>query len=587
MQGLTDRLWRTLETGAAIALGLMAALVIYQVGARYLFGSPPSWTEELARFLQVWLVLLASPICVRRGMHLAVDYVTPRLPPGAALALRTGVLLISALFCLGPGLLRSAAPRGGRLPDLAGPRDLDGLALPGGPGQRGPDGGGGGGPHRVRTSPGDRGRRSVIPALLITLALLLLLGVPVAFAIGLSGMAALVANGQIPFEIIPQRAFAALNSWALMAVPLFIFAGELMNACGISRRTVEVVGRLRGGLPIVSVVSSMFFASISGSSSASTAAVGSMMIPAMQERGYPTGFATALQAAGGALGPIIPPSIIMIVMGYVTETSIAALFVGGIVPGFLMAAALIGINLRRSRRYEAAFAASGNAPPPPDGSLARAVLGALPALGMPVVVLGGILAGIFTATEAAGVAVAYGLAVGFFVYRELRLRDLRPLLVSAALRSCVVLFVATSAFLLAWIIAVGRVPDQVGGQVEALAGGQLSFLIVCNIILIVVGMFMESISAIIVIMPILFPLALQLGIDPIHFGVLASVNLCIGMVTPPYGATLFVACTIAKRSISDIAGWTVRPVLAMVAVLVLMTVFPDAVTILPRWLGML
>lgn len=427
----------------------------------------------------------------------------------------------------------------------------------------------------------------MIPALLITLALLLLLGVPVAFAIGLSGMAALVADGQIPFEIIPQRAFAALNSWALMAVPLFIFAGELMNACGISRRTVEVVGRLRGGLPIVSVVSSMFFASISGSSSASTAAVGSMMIPAMKERGYPTGFATALQAAGGALGPIIPPSIIMIVMGYVTETSIAALFVGGIVPGFLMAAALIGINLRRSRRYEAAFAASGNAPPAPDGSLARAILGALPALGMPVVVLGGILAGIFTATEAAGVAVAYGLAVGFFIYRELRLRDLRPLLVSAALRSCVVLFVATSAFLLAWIIAVGRVPDQVGGQVEAMAGGQLSFLIVCNIILIVVGMFMESISAIIVIMPILFPLALQLGIDPIHFGVLASVNLCIGMVTPPYGATLFVACTIAKRSISDIAGWTVRPVLAMVAVLVLMTVFPDAVTILPRWLGMM
>lgn len=427
----------------------------------------------------------------------------------------------------------------------------------------------------------------MIPALLITLALLLLLGVPVAFAIGLSGMAALVADGQIPFEIIPQRAFAALNSWALMAVPLFIFAGELMNACGISRRTVEVVGRLRGGLPIVSVVSSMFFASISGSSSASTAAVGSMMIPAMRERGYPTGFATALQAAGGAIGPIIPPSIIMIVMGYVTETSIAALFVGGIVPGFLMATALIGINIRRSRRYEAAFAASGNAPPAPDGSLGRAILGALPALGMPVVVLGGILAGIFTATEAAGVAVAYGLAVGFFIYRELRLRDLRALLVSAALRSCVVLFVATSAFLLAWIIAVGRVPDQVGGQVEALAGGQLSFLIVCNIILIVVGMFMESISAIIVIMPILFPLALQLGIDPIHFGVLASVNLCIGMVTPPYGATLFVACTIAKRSISDIAGWTVRPVLAMVAVLVLMTVFPDAVTVLPRWLGMI
>ena len=221
------------------------------------------------------------------------------------------------------------------------------------------------------------------------------------------------------------------------------------------------------------------------------------------------------------------------------------------------------------------------------GSLGRALWEALPALGMPVVVLGGILSGVFTATEAAGVAVAYSLVVGFGFYRELHLADLRPLLVNAALRSCVVMFVATSAFLFAWIVAVGRVPEQVGGQIQAWAASPLSFLIACNVILIVVGMFTESISAIIVIMPILFPLALQLGIDPVHFGVLASVNLCIGMVTPPYGATLFVACTIAGQSISDVAIWTLRPVLAMVAVLAVITLFPDAVALLPRWLGIL
>jgi C4-dicarboxylate transporter DctM subunit len=422
----------------------------------------------------------------------------------------------------------------------------------------------------------------VIAALFICLVLFLLAGVPVAFAIGLSGIVGLLVYGQIPLEVVPQRAFAALDSWALMAVPLFILAGELMNACGISKRAVAIVGRLRGGLPIVSIFSSMFFASISGSSSASTAAVGSMMIPAMERRGYPSGFATAFQAAGGALGPIIPPSIIMIVMGYVTETSIAALFVGGIVPGILIAGALVVGSLRRSRVYE-----RSEEGPTSEGSYLRALWQGLPAIGMPIVVLGGILTGVFTATEAAGVAVAYGLIMGFFVYRELRPSDLRGILVTAALRSCVVMFVATCAFLFAWMIAVGRVPDQMGQMLQVWSENQLSFLFLCNLVLIVVGMFMESISAIIVIMPIVFPLAMQFGIDPVHFGVLTSVNLCIGMVTPPYGATLFVACSIAGKSVNEVASWTVRPVLAMVAVLILITLFPDTVTVLPRLLGLL
>ena len=390
-------------------------------------------------------------------------------------------------------------------------------------------------------------------------------------------------NGQIPLEVIAQRAFAALDSWALMAVPLFILAGELMNACGISSRAIAIVGRLRGGLPVVSITSSMFFAGISGSSSASTAAVGSMMIPAMRERGYPIGFATALQAAGGAIGTIIPPSIIMIVMGYVTETSIAALFIGGILPGVLIAGALIASSLKQARRYER----EPRTDVLEETSLASALWQALPAIGMPVLVLGGILAGLFTATEAAGIAVAYGLVVGFVVYRELKLKDLEGLLVTAALRSSVVMFVATTAFLLAWIIAVGRVPDRLGEALSSSTGSQLSFLLAANVVLIVVGTFMESISAIIVIMPILFPLAIQFGVDPVHFGVLAAVNLCIGMVTPPYGATLFVACSIAGQSVSDVAGWTVRPVAAMIAVQVLITLFPETVTILPRWFRLL
>ncbi len=426
----------------------------------------------------------------------------------------------------------------------------------------------------------------MIAALFVCLLILLLAGVPVAFAIGLSGAAALLVQGQIPFEVVPQRVFAAVDSWTLMAVPLFILAGELMNACGIAERAVRLVGRLRGGLPIVSVTASMFFASITGSSSASTAAVGSMMIPAMKRRGYPVGFATAFQAAGGALGPIIPPSLIMIVVGYVTGTSIAALFVGGIVPGIIIAGALVSAAYRKARLYELETEV-GTAKKDRQGSWGRAVLEGLPAVGLPVVVVGGILAGVFTATEAAGIAVAYGLVVGFAFYRELRFSDLRPILVRAALRSCVVMFVATCAYLFAWMIAVGRVPDQMGGMLQSWAGSPLSFLLLANLALIVVGMFMESIAAIIVLMPILFPLALHFGVDPIHFGVLTSVNLCIGMVTPPYGATLFVACSISGVSVSEVAPWTLRPVMAMVAVLALITLVPGTVTLLPRLLGLL
>lgn len=424
----------------------------------------------------------------------------------------------------------------------------------------------------------------MIAGLLLSLAFLMLIGTPVAFAIGLSGVVALLIEGQIPLEVVPQRAFAALDSWALMAVPLFILAGDLMNACGLSRRGIALAERLRSGLPTVATIASIFFASISGSSSASTAAVGSIMIPAMVRKGYPTGFAAALQAAGGAIGPIIPPSIIMIVMGYVTGVSIAALFLGGVVPGVLIGGALIAGSYRAARRYERA------APDPTDGAprsaLSRALWDALPALLMPLVVLGGILGGIFTATEAAGIAVAYSLLIGFFVYRELHLEGLPRILLDSALRSCVVMFVAAGAYLFAWLIAVGRVPDEIGADLQAWATTPLTFLIATNVVLLVVGMFMESISAIIVIMPILFPIATALGIDPLHFCVVATVNLCIGMVTPPYGATLFVACSLTGLSVNQVAPWTVRPVAMMLIVLVLMMLVPGVVTLLPRLFGL-
>lgn len=443
--------------------------------------------------------------------------------------------------------------------------------------------------------------------LLAVLLVLLVLGVPVAFAVGLGGMAALLTDRTMPLEVAAQRAFAALDSWALMAVPLFILAGELMSVSGMARRMLRLVSRAPAALPVVSIASSMGFAAVSGSSSASTAAVGSVMIPAMRRRGYPAGFAAAFQAAGGALGPIIPPSIIMIVVGHLTGASIAALFFGGIAPGLLVGGALMAAGYRRARVWErertaaARDAASPDADSPdkvsrgadsPDNDSPDAVssplrefAAALPMLLMPALVLGGILAGAFTATEAAGVAVAYLVVVGF-LGRNLRLRDLGRALVDSALRSAVVLFVATTAALFAWILAVEQVAGSIGAALGA-AATPLAFLVAANLVFIVAGMLMESISALIVAVPILFPLALSLGVDPVHFGVLVSVNLCIGMVTPPYGATLFVACSLSGVEVREVAPWTLRPVAFMLAAQIVITVFPPVVLALPRAFGLL
>jgi len=419
--------------------------------------------------------------------------------------------------------------------------------------------------------------------LLLIMLFLIIIGMPVAFALGVGALGALLVDPSLPLTLVPQRMFTALDSWPIMAVPLFMLAGGLMDRGGMSRRIVEFASAglcfVRGSLGMVTVMASMVFAGISGSSTADTAAVGSIMLPAMRSRGYDMRFAAALQAAAGAIGPVIPPSILMIVIGYVTGVSVAQLFLAGVVPGVLIGVGLMVVAYRQALKEGPDF----DAPTPFDG---RKVLvtgvKALPALGLPLLIVFGILGGIFTATEAAAAAVVYGLAVGLFLYGEIGWRDLPAIALEAAERSCVVLFIAATAMLFAWLVAVNQVPQALGELLQDHIDSRTVFLIFLNLALLLIGMFLESFSAVIVFMPIFFPLALDFGIDPLHFGILATVNLAIGYITPPYGATLFVACGISGQSVRAVSGRVVPIVIAMLMVLIVVTYWPDTVLWLPR-----
>jgi C4-dicarboxylate transporter DctM subunit len=303
------------------------------------------------------------------------------------------------------------------------------------------------------------------------------------------------------------------------------------------------------------------------------------MMPAMNKKGYDMDFATALIAAAGAIGPIIPPSILMILIGYVTDTSVASLFLGGIVPGVLIGLGLMVVSFLHAQKGGKAYVSVSKFR---FQEVLRTGKKALPGLGLPFIIVFGILGGIFTATEAAVVAVVYGLIVGLFVYREITIKELPKIFLKSAETSCVVMFIACTAFLFAWLITVKQLPVHLGDFLKANIGSKVMFLVLLNIVLLIIGMFMESFSAIIVFMPILFPIAQDFGVDPVHFGIIATVNLAIGYITPPYGATLFVSCGISGRKIREVTPRVVPLILAMLVILLIVTYFPETFMWIPK-----
>jgi C4-dicarboxylate transporter DctM subunit len=409
--------------------------------------------------------------------------------------------------------------------------------------------------------------------MLITMMLCFTLTISVAVSIGLAAVLGIqIAN--INMLITVKEMFNSLNKFPLAAIPFFILAGNLMETGGISRRLVEfaksIVGGVQGGLPMTCVLTCMIFAAVSGSSVATTFAIGAILIPALIKHGYPTNYAAALQATSAELGVIIPPSIPLILYGVAAEVSIGELFIAGFGPGIF-----IGVSLMLFVHLYCRWKGWGKNDGDGRLSVGRATIQAAWALLMPVIILGGIYGGVFTPTEAAAVAVFYALFVGMVVYGEIKPRNLFPILKKSVVSSAVIMFIIANAGLFAFLLTRAGVPGEIGRWLSLVLESPAMFLLGVNIALFVIGMFIETSAAILVLAPILVPVAIHFGVDPVHFGLIMVINLAMGMITPPFGVNLFAACTIARISLDQIVGRLIPFIVVIFCCLMVVTYVPS------------
>jgi C4-dicarboxylate transporter, DctM subunit len=410
---------------------------------------------------------------------------------------------------------------------------------------------------------------------------LVVANIPIAFAMGLSSVLGLLVQGSIPLVVVPQKIFTGLDSFPLLAVPFFILAGALMDASGISNRLISLaqvlVGHFRNGLGMVSVVSEIFFSGISGSTAADTAAIGSVMIPAMKQAGYEPARAAAIVCAACSMGILVPPCIAMVVYAGVAGVSIGALFLGGFLPAFVMAAVLmVQLNIQARRKGIQPGKFAGIVP------LARALKKSLLALFMPVIIFGGILGGICTPTEAAVLAVVYGLIISMFVYRTITVRELFEILVETGIMTGKVMIMVGMSSVFAWLMSRENVPQALAEFLLSLGGGKVLFLLLVNIAFLFLGAVLEGVPALIMTVPILLPIAVRLGVDPVHFGVILVANMGIGLFLPPVGLGVFVGCSIGRVAVSEIARPLFPYLAGNFAVVLLITYWPWLTLVLPR-----
>jgi len=410
----------------------------------------------------------------------------------------------------------------------------------------------------------------------------LIIGMPIAFCLGLCSLAVVLFKGEYSIVLVAQKIFNGMDLFSLMAIPLFILTGDLMNLGGVTDRLIRfsslLVGHIRGGLAHTLVVAEMFLSGITGSAVADASALGTILIPAMKKEGYDVDFSTSVVATAATLGPIIPPSITMVVYGVTMNVSIGGLFLAGLIPGVIMGLSMMTMiyYFARKRDYPK------NERRPTLRQVIKGSREALAALVLPIIILGGIMSGIFTATEAAAIAVFFALIFGFFVFRTLTLKDLPKILVNCAITSSVTMLLIGTANIALWFLATQQVPEKVSGFLLSLSHSPYVLMLIVNIILLITGCFMETGAAIILFAPILAPILTGAGFHPLHVGFVFVFNLVVGMITPPVGICLFVGCSVARISMERLSRAIWPFILLLIVVLFIFSYIPDISMIVPR-----
>ena len=554
------------------------------------------WTEELARFIFIWISYLAIPYAIKHRANIRVDIIYDRLSPRLqdiswVIVNICFLALVAVVFSMGLNHLWLMKSYPQIAPGTGMSYLIPYLILPVGFGLMG---------LRLLQDLYLQAKKcgvidtligilfcviSAMPVFLVEgiapIAFLfgyflffLFIGVPISVSLGLAAIVTIVNAGTLPIEYVAQVAFTSIDSFPIMAIPFFIAAGVFMGAGGLSKRLLnladEILGSLHGGIALAAIATSMFFASISGSGPATVAAIGALTIPAMVERGYDKFFAAAIIAAAGAVGVMIPPSNPFVVYGVSSQASIGSLFMGGIIPGLLTGFALMLFTYFYSRKR----GWQGVSKERNIGTLVKAVWDAKWALMVPVIIIGGIYGGIMTPTEAAALAAFYGLFVGVFVYRELNFKNLGPSFIEACSTSAIVIILMAMATIFGYIMTIEQVPAAIANTLLGLTENKIIILLLINLLLLVVGTFMEALAAIVILTPILLPIVLKLGVDPVHFGIVMVVNLAIGFVTPPVGVNLFVASGVANIKIEQVSKVVLPMVGIMIVILLLITYIP-------------